>query len=75
MIVTLVYYRCPMLCGEELKGLARSLKPLSMTVGDQFDIVTVSIDPDETPELAAGEEGDDPRLLRPARGRRRAGTS
>jgi protein SCO1/2 len=52
VIVTLVYYRCPMLCGEELKGLARSLKPLSMAVGEQFDIVTISIDPKETPELA-----------------------
>ena len=52
VILTLVYYRCPMLCGEELKGLARSLKPLSMAVGDQFEVVTVSIDPAETPELA-----------------------
>jgi protein SCO1 len=53
VILTLVYYRCPVICGEELKGLARSLKPLSLSVGDQFDVVTVSIDPTETPELAA----------------------
>jgi protein SCO1/2 len=52
VIVTLVYYRCPMLCGEELKGLARSLKPLTMTAGDQFEVVTVSIDPSETSDLA-----------------------
>ena len=56
VIVTLVYFRCPMLCGEELKGLARSLKPLSMAVGDQFDIVTVSIDPTDTPELASAKK-------------------
>jgi protein SCO1 len=56
VIVTLVYYRCPMLCGEELKGLARSLKPLSQVVGDQFDVVTVSIDPTETPELARAKK-------------------
>ena len=57
VIVTLVYFRCPMLCGEELKGLARSLKPLSMSVGDQFDVVTISIDPAETPELAREKKG------------------
>lgn len=56
VILTLVYYRCPMLCGEELKGLARSLKPLSMAVGDQFEVVTVSIDPAETPELARAKK-------------------
>lgn len=56
VILTLVYYRCPMLCGEELKGLARSLKPLSMAVGDQFEVVTVSIDPEETPELARAKK-------------------
>lgn len=54
--LALVYYRCPMICGEELKGLARSLKPLSMTVGDEFDVVVVSIDPTETPELAASKK-------------------
>jgi protein SCO1/2 len=56
VILALVYYRCPMLCGEELKGLARSLKPLSMTAGDQFDVVVVSIDPTDTPELAAAKK-------------------
>jgi protein SCO1/2 len=53
VILNLVYYRCPVICGEELKGLARSLKPLSLSVGDQFEVVTVSIDPSETPELAS----------------------
>ena len=52
VIITLVYFRCPMLCGEELKGLARSLKPLKLSVGEDFDVVTVSIDPTETPEEA-----------------------
>jgi protein SCO1/2 len=53
VILTLVYYECPMLCTLELNSLARSLKPLAFDVGDQFDIVTVSIDPGETPQLAA----------------------
>ena len=56
VILALVYYRCPMLCGEELKGLARSLRPLSMSAGDQFEVVTVSIDPAETPDLAQAKK-------------------
>ncbi len=56
VILALVYYRCPMLCGEELKGLARSLRPLSISVGKDFDIVVVSIDPTETPELASAKK-------------------
>ena len=53
VLLNLVYYRCPMLCTLELNGLARALKPLSMDAGKQFEIVTVSIDPEETPALAA----------------------
>ena len=45
-----------MLCGEELKGLARSLRPLSQSVGEDFDVVVVSIDPTEGPELASGKK-------------------
>jgi len=56
VILTLVYFRCPLLCGLELQGLARSLKPLTMDVGRQFEIVTISIDPEETPELAAAKK-------------------
>jgi protein SCO1 len=56
VIVTLVYFRCPMLCGEELKGLARALKPLSMGVGKEFDVVTVSIDPKDTPGSARAKK-------------------
>lgn len=53
VILTLVYYRCPMLCTLVLNGMLRSLKPLSFTAGNEFDIVTVSFDPREGPELAA----------------------
>jgi protein SCO1/2 len=56
VILTLVYYRCPMLCGQELNGLARSLKPLSLDVGRDFEVITVSISPDETPDLAAAKK-------------------
>lgn len=48
-----VYYRCPLLCTQTLNALTRALKPLSMNAGKGFDVVALSIDPDETPELAA----------------------
>ena len=56
VILTLVYYECPMLCTQVLNGLTRVLGVLSFTVGKEFDIVTVSFDPKETPELAAAKK-------------------
>ena len=53
VIVNLVYYECPMLCNEVLNSLLRSLNALTFDVGKEFDVVTVSIDPGETPALAA----------------------
>lgn len=52
-IVTLVYYNCPMLCSEELDGLSGALEMVHLTPGKDFDVIIVSIDPTETPELAA----------------------
>jgi protein SCO1/2 len=53
VIVNLVYYECPMLCNEVLNSLLRSLNALAFDVGKEFAVVTVSIDPAETPVLAA----------------------
>jgi protein SCO1 len=53
VILTLNYYECPMLCPLVLEGLLRSLRVLSFTIGEQFDVVTVSINPGETAALAA----------------------
>lgn len=52
-IVSLVYYNCPMLCSEEMDGLAGALEMVKLTPGKDFNIVIISIDPAETPELAA----------------------
>ncbi len=52
VILTLNYYRCPMLCGLLLSGLLDGLKELAWTPGNEFEVVTVSIDPLETPKLA-----------------------
>jgi len=52
VILTLVYYQCPMLCTEVLNGILRSAKELPLEIGRDFSIVTVSIDPSERPVLA-----------------------
>jgi len=52
VILTLNYSDCPMLCSLELNGLVASLKQLDWTLGKEFRVVTVSIDPTETPEKA-----------------------
>jgi protein SCO1 len=52
-ILSLVYYTCPMLCSEELDGLTSSLEMVKLTPGKDFDVVIISIDPSDTPELAA----------------------
>src|SRR5436190_5208458 len=51
VIVSLVYYQCPMLCTQVLNGMAASLNVLKFDAGKEFNIVTVSIDPSETPEM------------------------
>ncbi|MCY3712296.1 MAG: SCO family protein [Gemmatimonadetes bacterium] len=53
VILTLVYYDCPMLCTEVLNGLNRSLAPLNYSIGEEFKVVTVSFDPRESPTLAS----------------------
>lgn len=57
-ILAPVYYECPMLCGVTMEGLVGALKTLDLNVGESFDVITVSIDPRETPELAAANEAD-----------------
>ena len=53
VILSLVYYRCPMLCGEVLNGLTSSLNVVNFDLGRDFEVVSVSIDPHETPDDAA----------------------
>ena len=56
VILTLNYYRCPMLCGLQLNGVVDGLEQLDWTPGVEFEMVTVSIDPLETPELATAKK-------------------
>ena len=56
VVLTMVYYECPMLCTQVLNGFVKTLRVLGMEVGKDFDIVTVSIDPTETSELARAKK-------------------
>ncbi|GJQ20346.1 MAG: electron transporter SenC [Bacteroidia bacterium] len=56
VILAFVYYECPMLCTQILNGMVATLKTLKFTAGREFEVLTVSIDPRETPELASGKK-------------------
>ena len=53
VILVLSYYRCARLCPLVLDRLVQTLQALAFTVGEEFDVVTVSIDPRDTPVTAA----------------------
>ena len=56
VVLTFVYYECPMLCGQVLNGLVSSLSVLDERIGRDFDVVTVSFDARETPVQASGQK-------------------
>jgi len=56
VVLSLVYYECPMLCTISLNGLARALEVLSFVPGQQFEVLTVSFDAKEGTELAAAKK-------------------
>jgi protein SCO1 len=58
VILSLVYFNCPMLCGEVLSGLEHSLRMMKFDVGNEFDVVTVSFDPKDTAEMAAKKKAE-----------------
>ena len=58
LILNLVYYNCTMLCGEALAGLTSAMKLVKFDVGKEFEVVTVSFNPNETPTIAAAKKKD-----------------
>jgi protein SCO1/2 len=58
LILNLVYYNCPMLCGEALAGLTGAMKMVKFDLGNEFDVITVSFNPQETPAIAAAKKQD-----------------
>jgi protein SCO1/2 len=58
MILNLVYYNCPMLCGEVLSGLESAMRVMKFDVGKEYDVLTVSFDSRETPEMATKKKAE-----------------
>jgi protein SCO1/2 len=56
VILNLVYYNCPMLCNLVLNAQVKALRDIPWTPGREFDIVTISIDPNETFALASAKK-------------------
>lgn len=56
LILNLVYYQCTMLCGEALEGLTGAMKLMKFDLGKEFEVVTVSFNPQETPDVAAAKK-------------------
>ncbi|MES1207133.1 MAG: SCO family protein [Pseudomonadota bacterium] len=57
VVLVLAYYRCPMLCDLVLRGLANAFAEIGWTPGRQADLLTVSIDPQDTPAAALLKQG------------------
>src|SRR5262249_28219404 len=55
-VLVLADFRCPMLCTQVLNNLTRAMRPLDFSVCNEFNVVTVSFDARETPELAAAKK-------------------
>ena len=56
VVMNLVYFDCPMLCIVTLSGMASALKELSWDAGREFEVITISFDPNEGPEQAAAKK-------------------
>lgn len=56
IILSMVYFNCPSLCNLHLNGLNDGLKQLDWAIGDKFEVVSVTMDPREDYELAAGKK-------------------
>lgn len=56
VVLSLVYYTCPMLCNQILNGMLSSFRQISFNAGEEFEVVNVSFDPKDTPSIAAAKK-------------------
>jgi protein SCO1/2 len=56
VLLTLAYFRCPMLCGLVLRGLTSALRDLDLSIGAEYRAVTISFDPSDRPSEAAAKQ-------------------
>ena len=52
VLVTLVYFDCPMLCSLVMKGIVKGLNQTGLQLGKDYSAITVSFDPKDTPRMA-----------------------
>jgi len=63
VILSLVYYNCPSICNLTMNDLVKAVKPMGLEVGRDYQVVLVSFDPREKPELAAAKKASYMKLL------------
>ena len=56
VVLSLVFYECPMLCNQVLNGMVSAFRVMSFKAGEEFEVVTLSFDSRETPTLAAAKK-------------------
>ncbi len=56
VILVLAYFECPMLCTLVLNGVVEGMREMPFTAGAEFNVLTVSFNPRETPDLAAAKK-------------------
>lgn len=56
VILMLVYYRCPMLCTEVLNAFLRTSQAMPLRMDADYEVISVSIDPEETPKMARAKK-------------------
>jgi len=56
VIIALVYFNCPMLCTLELNGVLQTARAMNLVMGRDYEVVTVSFNPADTPQLAAAKK-------------------
>jgi protein SCO1 len=56
VVLSFAYFTCPMLCGLSMQGLSSSLKGMNLDAGRDFEVLTVSFEPRETPEMARAKK-------------------
>ena len=63
VLLVMVYFGCPKLCSLSLNGVTQAVRAIDLQPGKQFEIVTVSFNPKEGPELAAAKKANYIKLL------------
>lgn len=58
VVISMVYFNCPGLCNFHLNGVVESMKEMDWKAGEKFQLLAISFDPKETPDLAAPKKAN-----------------